>query len=414
MAGAVELHGHVGRHDGGMDLTVDAVEAPPELRVAPADQALRVVPAVEPVVGDVEVARPRVVREDADADVLETGVLDREPLRPRDELLAGPDGELGVAKRDALEIGVVGRHDVEEGEVAVAVEDDLAVTRRLDGNRPLGRTVGRQVVRALEGKGAVGSAVLQVVVAVEAGVHEEGVAGAHPGTPGRGEVPTAARGVVRAYQPLERRLDLRALEAMGIDVEHPPLRVRYRLGARPHGHRPAGLSDHAVGIGHHEPRLVRRVGLQVEDAPREHVRNDDVELISDEDPLALQAQEGQRRRPLRLALPAIRRLHRRVPVVVALDGPFEAEVDQRRRLDQELSRRDRVLRRIGPLRQYDGVAVEVWRADREQAQYGDDYQSRDPLTHGRPLFLRLGRRAAGPRVSGYHPTVCRGCTAAGR
>ena len=57
VSGAVELHGHIGRHDGGMDLTVDAVEPPPERRVAPADQALRVIPAVEPVVGDVEVAR---------------------------------------------------------------------------------------------------------------------------------------------------------------------------------------------------------------------------------------------------------------------------------------------------------------------------------------------------------------------
>ena len=133
-----------------MDLPVDAVEPPPDRRVAPADHPLRVVPAVEPVVGDVEVARPRVVGEDADPDVLETGVLHREPLRPRDELLAGPDGELGVAERDALEVGVVGRHDVEEGEVAVAVEDDLAVARRLDDDRPLGRAVGRQVVGALE------------------------------------------------------------------------------------------------------------------------------------------------------------------------------------------------------------------------------------------------------------------------
>ena len=357
VAGPVELHRDVGRHHRRMHLAVDAVEPPPQGRVGPSDQALRVVPAVEPVVGDVEVARPGVVREDADPDVLETGALHREPLRPRDGLLAGPDGEVGVAERDALEVGVVGRHDVEEGEVAVAVEDDFAVTRRLDGDRPLGGAVGRQVVRALVREGAVGSAVLQVVVAVEAGVHEERVAGAHPGTPGRGEVPAAARGVVRAYQPLERRLDLRTLEAVGIDVEHPPLRVRRRLGARSHRHRPAGVAAHAVGVGHHEPRLVRRVGFEVEDAPREQVGHDDVELVADEDPLALQAQEGQRRQPLRLALPAIRHLHRGVAVVVALDGPLEAEVDQGRRLDQQFSRRDRVRRRIRPLRQDDGVAA---------------------------------------------------------
>ena len=114
----VELHRYVRGHHGGMLLTVDAVEAPPEVRVGPADHALRVVTAVEPVVGDVEVARPRKVGENTGPHILEAGVFDGEPLRPRDRLLTGPDGELRVAKRDALEIGVVGRHDVEEGEVA--------------------------------------------------------------------------------------------------------------------------------------------------------------------------------------------------------------------------------------------------------------------------------------------------------
>ena len=104
---------------------------------------------------------------------------------------------------------------------------------------------------------------------------------------------------------------------MGIDVQHPSLRVRDRLGPRPHGHGPAGLADHAVGIGHHEPRLVRRVGLQVEDASGEHVRRDDVELRPHEDPLTLEAQERERRRPDGLALPAIRDIHRGVAVVVA-------------------------------------------------------------------------------------------------
>lgn len=133
-------------------------------------------------------------------------------------------------------------------------------------------------------------------------------------------------------------------------MKHPPLRGRDRLGTRPHSYGFAGLPDHAIRIGHHEPRLIFRVRLQIEDAPGEHVRNDHVENVATENPLTLEAQQWERRRPTRLALLAIRDLHRGVPVVVALDEPFEAEVDQRRRLDQELPRRDSVAWRSLPLR----------------------------------------------------------------
>ena len=84
VSGSVNLHRHVGGHDGGMDLTVDAVKLPPELRVVPADQALWVVSAVEPVVGDVEVARARIVAEDTGPHILESGALERRaPSLPR-------------------------------------------------------------------------------------------------------------------------------------------------------------------------------------------------------------------------------------------------------------------------------------------------------------------------------------------
>ena len=55
------------------------------------------------------------------------------------------------------------------------------------------------------------------------------------------------------------------------------------------------------------------------------------------DALALQPQQRQRRLPLGVAVLAIRHVDAGVAVVVALDEPLEAEVDQRRRFDQEFA-----------------------------------------------------------------------------
>ena len=48
---------------------------------------------------------------------------------------------LRVPERDAFEVVVVGGLDVEQVEVAAAVEDHLAVARGLDHDRLLGRAV---------------------------------------------------------------------------------------------------------------------------------------------------------------------------------------------------------------------------------------------------------------------------------
>jgi hypothetical protein len=63
----------------------------------------RIVAAIEPVVGDAELARPRVIREDPGADVLEAIALDGQPRGAGDELRACQDGDLGAAERQALE-----------------------------------------------------------------------------------------------------------------------------------------------------------------------------------------------------------------------------------------------------------------------------------------------------------------------
>ena len=69
---------------------------------------------------------------DADADVLDPAVADREPLGAGDVLHARPERDLGVADREPFEDVVVGGHHVEEAEGAVAVEDHLAVAGRVE------------------------------------------------------------------------------------------------------------------------------------------------------------------------------------------------------------------------------------------------------------------------------------------
>src|SRR5262249_3494562 len=113
------------------------------------------------------------------------------------------------------------------------------------------------------------------------------------------------------------------------------------------GDRLRTLADDAVRIGEDETRLVRRIGFQIENAPRKHVRRDDVPGALLIDPLAVQTQHGQARLPLRLAGLSIRHPDLCVAVGVAVDRPLEAEVDQGRVVDDELAWLDANLRRGG-------------------------------------------------------------------
>ena len=110
-----------------------------------------------------------------------------------------------------------------------------------------------------------------------------------------------------------------------------------RLWPRPHGHRLRGFADHAVGIRRDEPGLVGSAGLEVENAAGKHVRGDDVHLLPLNDTLAVQTQQREARLPLSVTLLAIRHRDRAVPIVIAVDKPFESEIDQRRRIGDELT-----------------------------------------------------------------------------
>ena len=110
----------------------------------------------------------------------------------------------------------------------------------------------------------------------------------------------------------------------------------------------SAVAANAVGIGDREPRFVLRVGREIENAAREHVRRHDVDARLAVDALAMQAQQGQGWAPGALAAFAKRNGDAGVTVVVAFDPPLEAEIDERGRLDDELAGHDGVL--LGPAR----------------------------------------------------------------
>src|SRR4029078_171501 len=129
------------------------------------------------VVGDIEVARARVVREHTGADVLEPATFHREAFRTGQKLHSGENRVVRIAERQSLEVRVVRRTDVEEREVTGAVEDRRTVAGRCDGYRLIGPRLGEEVIRPVERRRAIYRRILRVFVAVvfvDAGVHEDG------------------------------------------------------------------------------------------------------------------------------------------------------------------------------------------------------------------------------------------------
>ena len=245
-----------------------------------------------------------------------------------------------------FEVVVVGGLDVEQIEVAAAVDDHLAVARRLDHDRLLRRAVGRQVIRPLERRRRVDRRLVGVelvAIRVGAGVHQDRVAGLDARPSARRGVAGAAVVVVGAHDAGERRLGLRAGVADRIDVIHLAALGRLRLGTRADGDRLGrvrGRPAHAIRIGQHEARFIRGVRLEIEDAAREHVRRHEREHVRLRDPLALQPQQRHAGLPRAVAGFPVRHVDFGVAIRIAVDPPFEAEVDQRRRFDDEFAGRD--------------------------------------------------------------------------
>ena len=118
-------------------------------------------------------------------------------------------------------------------------------------------------------------------------------------------------------------------------MKHPAAGGRHRLGP---GATVTVLlfTGDAVGIAQHELRFIGGVRLEVENASGKHVGHGDVIDRFADDPFTLQTQ--QRKACVPAGLPACGRSPPlRITVVVAIDEPLEAEIDERRRIDDELA-----------------------------------------------------------------------------
>ena len=316
--------------------------AAPQRSRPPHEQVPLLGAAEEDVVGNVEVARTRVLGPDSEPDVLEAAVPDREPGSPGDILESSEYGYVRVAEREAVE-DVMGRGgDIEEPVVAGSVEHDIAIAGGANRDRSLWRRLDGEPVRAVERRHHRID-VVQPVVPVKAGVHQDGVAGLHGAFPH--DAPVAEAGsVVGLQQAREVGLQLLALVIRGIDVPDLPSFERLRLGPGRDADGLDGLAGRTVRIAQLEAAFVLRALLEVQDAAGKAVRNGVVEVFPlAEDTLAADPDQRKRFAPGRVAsLPEGDR-HGGVAVLVASDGPLESEIVERRVLHGESARLSGVL-----------------------------------------------------------------------
>ncbi len=171
-----------------------AREFRPYLRaVIPGQQFVGIVPADEDVVRDVEIlgAGPFVLHHPSD--ILGARMDQGEAAGTGNVFPAQQEGDRRVAHRDAVEVIVVRGHQVEEIEIAVAVEDHLAVARRFDHDRLVGRTAGGEEIgpverRAIGGRVGVEAGIVSARVFIETGMHQDGIARLHTGWIGNGVI----------------------------------------------------------------------------------------------------------------------------------------------------------------------------------------------------------------------------------
>src|SRR5262245_37185186 len=108
MTGTVDLHRNVGLHLWREYLAgVRRRELGPKVRAVPRDNMIGIIPADEPVVRDVKIARSGVVRINAHADILEPASLYSQSLGSNDELCSGPNRDFRVPNRQTFEVVVI-------------------------------------------------------------------------------------------------------------------------------------------------------------------------------------------------------------------------------------------------------------------------------------------------------------------
>src|SRR5262245_30857174 len=314
--------------------------------IRPADQPVPIITTEQNIVRDVEILRAGILGRDADVDVLHPAVPHYEPATPKHVFQAGVKSDRRVANGDALEVVVIRRHHVEEPEVPGAIEDHFAIASGFDDDGFLRRPVARQHIRAIE-RYAVRRHVIRPVGLVESRVNEDHIArldGAFVD-----HLPIAcAWPVVSLFKTFERGLLFRSVVIWRINVKCATALIDFRRAARFYRYLLNRLPDNAVRIRHREAAFITGLFFQIDNAAREHARRPVFqELPRPYDLLVADPQQWQRFAPRRLSDLSVLDGHRRVAVVVAFDLPLESEVDQGRRLYDEITRCDRVIVLLG-------------------------------------------------------------------
>ena len=273
---------------------------------------------------------------DRHAKLFEATVFHRQADAAGDALHAGLDGNIGIAEGESFEQMPVAAHQVEQHGVAIAVEDDVAVTGSLDGDGLLFGAVGSEVVGAVPRRTAAGgvarlylvAVAVAVVFLVETCMHQKRVAGLHARR--RCTAPVAAEccGVISRQQTVIGRLLLRAGMPRRVHMQDAATGRGHRFGARAHLHDALGLPGNAVRIAQYEACFIARVWLQIEHTAGEHVGRRVVQHRRIQRALVLQPQRRQALTPVAVAGFAVVQRHTGVAVVVALDQPFEAQRQQ--------------------------------------------------------------------------------------
>src|SRR5215469_8059794 len=105
-------------------------------------------------------------------------------------------------------------------------------------------------------------------------------------------------------------------------------RRRFWLETRPNRDDVLRAANHSVGIGQHEAAFIFGVRLQIEDAAREHIRNDILERVF-VDALVAEAKQRKPFLPGQVAFFAIGDRDGCIAVVVAIDAPLKSQGDER-------------------------------------------------------------------------------------
>ena len=145
-------------------------------------------------------------------------LLDCDAARSRDILQPREEREVRIADGQPFEINVAARHDIEQVEISVAIENGLAIAGPFDDDGLFRRAAVRQIIGAIGRSCSSRPSVFEMVVLIDAGMDQNDVAGLGARRIGIEVVGMRGAGVVSRHQSGKGRLLLFALIIGGINM----------------------------------------------------------------------------------------------------------------------------------------------------------------------------------------------------